>query len=55
MHEGESIGVEVRLQGGFVHEAVNRKVGEKKAVELLLDQLGILAAQNRLSATQIES
>ena|GEM_PF-5059116 len=53
MNEGQLIRVHLPLKSGFVHQAAHGKVGQQKAVELLENQFGGLAAQNDLAAPQV--
>ena len=46
MQEREAVWILVRLQGRLVHQAAPREVRQQQAVELLLDQVRLLAAQD---------
>jgi hypothetical protein len=43
----------MRLQGGFVHQAANGKVGHEQPIKLLPDQFRSLAAQDDLGPSQV--
>ena len=45
MHEGKPVGVLPGLLGGLVDQAAHRVVGEHEPVDLLVDEIGRLAAQ----------
>ena len=53
MAEGQLVGVAGGFQGGFVHQAADREVGQHQAVEFLDDELGCLGAQHDAAAAQI--
>src|SRR5271168_4591234 len=49
--ERQSVGVDVGLQRGVVHQATDRVVGAQEAVGLLVDAVGALGAQYHARAT----
>ena len=53
MEERESIGIFIRFQGRFVHQATDRKVGHHETIKLLFDEVRVFAAQHDLRAAQM--
>jgi hypothetical protein len=53
MHKGEPIGVDIGLEGCFMHQAAGCKVRHHETVELLADEVRGLAAQDDFGAAQM--